>query len=60
MNQGYEGSYALCKLGLQIWCSSEGVYRDTIGVETQMMVVEPKANVYWIGLEVGIDFFFLI
>ncbi len=29
--------------------SSEGVYIDTIGVETQMMVVEPKANVYWNG-----------
>ncbi len=43
------GRYSLCKLGLQIWCSPEGVYIDTIGIETQMMVVEPKANVYWIG-----------
>ncbi len=43
------GRDALCKLGLQIWCSPEGVYIDTIGIETQMMVVEPKANVYWIG-----------
>ncbi len=52
------GRDALCKLcpegvyielGLQIWCSSEGVYIDTIGIETQMMVVESKANVYWIG-----------
>ncbi len=40
---------ALFKLDLQIWCSPEGVYTDTIGIETQMMVVEPKANVYWIG-----------
>ncbi len=43
------GRDALCKLGLQIWCSPEGVYKDTIGIETQMMVVEPKAKIYWIG-----------
>ncbi len=43
------GRDALCKLGLQMWCSPEGVYIDTIWIETQMMVVEPKANVYWIG-----------
>ncbi len=43
------GRDAICKLGLQIWCSPEGVYIDTIGIETQIMVVEPKVNVYWIG-----------
>ncbi len=25
-----------------------GVYKDTIGIETQMMVLALKANVYWI------------
>jgi len=43
------GRDALCKMGLQIWCSPDGVYIDTMGIETQMMVLEPKANVYWIG-----------
>ncbi len=43
------GRDALCKMGLHILCSPEGVYIDTIGIEMQMMVVEPKANVYWIG-----------
>ncbi len=44
------GRDVLCKLGLQIWCSPEGVSIDTeIGIEMQIMVVEPKANVYWIG-----------
>ncbi len=44
------GRDALFKLGLHIWCSPEGVYIGTIGIKTQMMAVEPKANVYWIGL----------
>ncbi len=39
----------LCKMGLQIWCSPDGVYIDTMGIETQRMVLEPKANVYWMG-----------
>ncbi len=26
------GRYALCKMGLQIWCSTDGVYIDTIGI----------------------------
>ncbi len=43
------GRDALCKIGLQIWCSPDGVYIDTMGIVTQMMVLEPKANVYWIG-----------
>ncbi len=43
------GGDALCKMGLQIWCPPDGVYIDTLGIETQMMVLEPKANVYWIG-----------
>ena len=43
------GRDALCKLGLQIRCSTEGIYIDAIGTETQMVVAEPKANVYWIG-----------
>ncbi len=34
------GRYALCKLGLQIWCPPEGVYIDTIGIEIYF---------YWIG-----------
>ncbi len=33
------GRDALCKMGLQIWCSPDGVYIDTIGI----------TNVYWIG-----------
>ncbi len=43
------GRDALRNRGLQIWCSPEEVYIDTIGIETQIMVLEPKANVYWIG-----------
>lgn len=43
------GRDTLCKLGLQIWCSPEGVYIDLQGIRTQMMISEPKANVYWIG-----------
>ncbi len=43
------GRYALCKMGLQILCSPDGVYIDTMGIETQMIVLEPKENVYWIG-----------
>ncbi len=43
------GRDALCKMGLHIWCSPDGVYIDTMGIETQMMVLELKANVYWIG-----------
>lgn len=43
------GRDALRKLGLQIWCSPEGVYTDLQGIGKQMMVYEPKANVYWMG-----------
>ncbi len=43
------GRDAFCKMGLQIWCSPDGVYIDTMGIETQIMVLKPKANVYWIG-----------
>ncbi len=43
------GRNALCKMGSQIWCSPDGVYIDAIGIETQMMVLAIKANVYWIG-----------
>lgn len=43
------GRDALCKLGLKIWCFLEGVYVDGEGVETQMLVTEAKANVFWIG-----------
>ncbi len=39
------GRDALCKMGLQIWCSPDGVYIDTMGIVTQMMVLEPKADV---------------
>ncbi len=42
------GIDALCKMGLQMWYSPDGVYIDTIGIETQIMVLETKANVYWI------------
>ncbi len=44
------GRDALCKLGLQIWCSPDGVYIDMQGLETQMIIIsEPTANVYCIG-----------
>lgn len=43
------GRDALCKLGLQIRCSTEGIYIAAIGKETQMVIAEPNANVYWTG-----------
>lgn len=36
-----------CVKDLQIWCFTEGVYKDMKG--TQMIISEPNANVYWIG-----------
>lgn len=38
------GRDALCKLGLQIRCSTEGIYIAAIGKETQMVIAEAKSK----------------
>ncbi|XP_034146322.1 uncharacterized protein LOC117593883 [Esox lucius] len=44
------GRDALCRLGLQIQCSPDGIIIDNIGIKTQMSLHQaPLANVYWIG-----------
>lgn len=43
------GRDALCKLGLQIWCTPDGVYVEEIGVNFQICSVVWTASVYWLG-----------
>ncbi|XP_034146454.1 uncharacterized protein LOC117593909 [Esox lucius] len=41
---------ALCRLGLQIQCSPDGIIIDNLGIKTQLSIHQaPLANVYWIG-----------
>ena len=44
------GRDALCKLGLQILCTSQGIMIEPAGTASQMIISKPDtANVYWIG-----------
>ena len=44
------GRDALCKLGLQILCTPQGIMIETAGTASQMILSKPDtANVYWIG-----------
>jgi len=43
------GRDALCKLGTQILCTSEGILIEPAGAAPQLTVLKPKtANVYWV------------
>ena len=44
------GRDALCKLGLQILCTPQGIMIEAAGTASQMILSKPDtANVYWIG-----------
>ena len=44
------GRDALCELGTQILCTSEGILIEPAGTVSQMTMSRPKtANVYWVG-----------
>uniref|UniRef100_A0A4W5Q3E0 ribonuclease H n=1 Tax=Hucho hucho TaxID=62062 RepID=A0A4W5Q3E0_9TELE len=50
------GRDALCKMGIQIQCSPDGVIIDKIGLQLPMINKQGTANVYWLGgIEVDVD-----
>lgn len=50
------GRDALCKMGMQIKCSPEGVLIERIGLQLPVIATGETANVYWSGgIEADID-----
>nr|XP_054587273.1 uncharacterized protein LOC129152946 [Nothobranchius furzeri] len=43
------GRDALCKLKTKIWCTPEGIYVDSSGINFQMTAQTKHAKVYWLG-----------
>ena len=43
------GRDALCKMGVQIKCTADGIILDKIGLDTSTLTASPTANVYVLG-----------